>query len=264
MTRRPLDKNGAAAKVGSKDGFYTAAIVRVTPEGKSELEDAHPQAKFLLNPSSWSDNKSVNWVSQSVPGQSHDVKQWISGGPRVVTFDALVTRDINERQDVNPLDKLINSAINAVSSVASDFFDVNVPPLTDLLNGLAGGIDNHPLNIAPWLDYYRSLTLPTYSENNELTSSPPLVALHVGASLHNGNTEFKGELTPTGEVWIVKNLGINITKQLPNLTPMEAIVSFQLEQYITNSVSANRYSPIDTGGNSANALTRPASIIGSI
>lgn len=239
MVRRPLDKAGRIARTNETGDFLSAALVRIYPNGDVELDN--PKARFLLNPASWQESKSVNWASQSVPGQSHPVKQWVNGGPRVVTFDALVTGDVNKNEATDPLANLIDSALNAVSDVASDFFNVTVPPLGDLFTGDSGGVDAHPLNIAPILDYYRALTLPVITPDDQLQSSPPLLALYVGSTVHNTFTETKDTLTKNGEVWILSELNINTTKQLPNLSPMEAIVSFKLEQYIINSSSSESY-----------------------
>jgi hypothetical protein len=56
------------------------------------------------------------------------------------------------------------------------------------------------------------------------------------------------------DLWVVTDLRIKITKQLPNLAPMEAIVSFQLTQYNRRTKDQNDFT---TGA--ADQLTNPSS-----
>lgn len=238
MARKPLKKEIDEAKIGTT-GLVKAALMMITSEGN--VDSDNELGKFLLNPSSWQESKSVNWASHNIPGQSDPVKQFISGGPRTVTFEALVTKDTSDLgKDESVASDLLNKGLNAISSVASNFFNVSVPPLQDLFNNFVGKEDN-PLDISSYLNYYRSLAYPSYSDNGDFLKSPPLLALYVGTSFNNQATEVSDSLKPKGHVWILKNYTINITKQLPSLAPMEAIVQFQLEQYIINSVSSSSF-----------------------
>ena len=257
MARRPLDKEQSEANIGNP-GLVKAAMVRITTEGKVDTDTQF--AKFLLNPSSWQENKSVNWASHNVPGQSDPVKQFVSGGPRTISFEALVTKDTNDlgKGGTSIASGLINKGINAVSSIASNFFNVSVPPLQDLFSNFSSGGEANPLDISGYLDYYRACAYPTYSDNGEFLKSPPLLVLYVGTSFQNQNSEVTDSLKPEGHVWVLKSYSINITKQLPNLAPMEAVVSFQLEQYITNSVSSPAFHPNAIG--IGNSLESPASL----
>jgi hypothetical protein len=238
MSRKPLRKDDAHATVGGS-GFLKAALVRITPEGT--LDQDSQFAKFLLNPSSWQESKQVNWATHNVPGQSDPVKQYVSGGARIVTFDALVTNDTSDlgTASINVSSIIAGAAVNAVSSLASSFFNVNVPSLLDTFNSISSAGETNVLDISNHLNYYRSLAYPEYTEKGELRRSPPLLALFVGKTFNTQESEFNQSLNEKTHVWILKSYNINITKQLPNLAPMEAVVSLQLEQYITTSVSFN-------------------------
>ena len=73
-----------------------AALFKVDMSGK--ILNKNSEGVFLLNPSELTETKSAKWVSHEVPGQSDPVWQWLSSGPRVVTFDALVTADTSDRK----------------------------------------------------------------------------------------------------------------------------------------------------------------------
>lgn len=61
----------------------------------------------------------------------------------------------------------------------------------------------------------------------------------IGNTLSN---EPYGEvLKPSDDIWVVTSLRIRITKQLANLSPMEAVVSFQLTQYTIRSKSGTLF-----------------------
>jgi hypothetical protein len=258
MARRPLNSTDARAEI-NRPGFTKAALVRISSDGTVEEDSVVPEAKFLLNPTTWVESKSTNWISQNVPGQSDTIKQWVSGGPRTVSFEALVTKDTTSGLSSEANNQLITNVTNTVSSIAANFFNIPIPPLQDLINSSSSSDEYtaNRLNIQNYLDYYRSLTMPTYDENGTLVKSPPLLTLLVGSSLSNAATQVDAKLNAQGQVWILKNYTINITKQLPNLTPMEALVNFQLEQYIVQSISSTAYYPsISQSGNSSPTTSR--------
>ena len=185
---------------------------------------------FLLNPESYEENKQSNWVPQQVNGQSDPIMQWTGGGARMINFDALVTRDIAQPAKKDLKSDLKNAALNAVGSIASSFFGANVPPISDLLKGSS---DSPELGISNYLNFYRSLLYPTYNKAGRVSSSPPLVVLFAGDSFTNSLNDYaEGQpITDKNHVWVIANLRIKVTKQLLNLTPMEALVSFQLIEY---------------------------------
>jgi hypothetical protein len=236
MARKPQAKSNQVAGTSQDNtDLCKAALFKVTPNNKIQEDSL---GYFLLNPSSYEESKTSNWVSHEIPGQSDPIMSWVSGGARTVNFEALITKDQATFDLVNPPDALgqfADAAVNALGNIASAFAGVNLPALGDLL-GAGGQEAGENLGITNYLNYYRSLMYPALSSNkNKLLQSPPLVALFVGKSFSKQMAI--GEVSLNTDLWIVKDLRIKITKQLANLCPMEATVSFQLIEYIRRSKS---------------------------
>lgn len=233
MARKPLQKQDKyASNIETNFNFYKAGIGVVNSKGKVESIQ-----EFLINPDSIEDSKSVNWASHNIPGQESPVYQWTSGGPRVLSFEALVTYDTIylTQAKKNPLQNLQNTAINAIGSIASSFLGVQLPPLAGLLAKQAEIEDF--LSINDQLDFYRSLYRPKYTQNEKLESSPPLVVLYLGSSLGmEPLPSLNDEITKFSLLWMLTSLNIKITKWLPNLSPIEASVNFQFTQYQITSI----------------------------
>jgi hypothetical protein len=251
MALKRLPRSHLRADVTSpNDGkLRRAAIAKVNTDGSVEFNN---YGTFLINPSTIEDNKSSNWSHHTVPGQSDQVLQWISSGPREVSFDALVTRDTSYLGPEETKRELVSEQssgkkiLNAIGGIAAKFFKVPAATLPVKQNNSTSTnvSKDEDLSIAKRLDYYRSLLYPTYFSNKGTTgvlkNSPPLVVLYMGSTLDNRNTGSRF-ISSDNTVWVVTNLRIKITKQLPNLAPMEAIVSFQLTQYTIRSVSSERF-----------------------
>ena len=222
-------------------GLRAAAIFVVNDDGTIETDNE--VGVFLLNPSTWTDSKSTNWSEQAIPGQSDPVLQWVSGGARKVSFQALVSADTSyfvSGQKIQP-GKSSNSTLDQASSIfggiASAFFKVSAPPPR-----ISTGEKASDLDITLFLDYYRSLLYPTYDDVEDpkkLEQSPPLVVLYAGTAFTK--LPYGNRVTAQHDLWVVTNVEIQITKQLPNLAPMEAMVSFQLTQYNIRSFSRDRF-----------------------
>lgn len=268
MARRPHKKGDRIVydqgAIGSGK-LFQARLLKVTADGNID-NGTLKQAAFLLNPSQMEESISTNWASHSVPGQSSPIYQWVHGGPRTVTFEALVTKETSYAPYDNgttggPLADLANSALNAVGSIASSFAGVNLPPVGDLLGLFIGDQDGQgeELSIVNYLNYYRSLCYPTYTGDGILQQSPPLVVLDFGRAVSKafGNTK---TIDPSSTVWVVTDVKITTTKFLPNLTPMEAQVSFTLVEYpiISKGVGAFGITP-DSQASSADSFLNTVS-----
>jgi hypothetical protein len=238
---RKIPLKGTIATTNQKNGpkLSKAAIGVVNSRGYVDVNKQY--GVFLLNPDSWEENKSSNWATNQINGQSDPVLQWTSGGPRIISFDALVTLENSDFGKVSRdiVDDLKDAALNAVGSIASNFFGVNVPPLGDFASSTPTGTN---LSIANHLNYYRALLYPRYAENRNLKQSPPLIVLYAGNSFQGQaqkvDVKTSQQLNDKINTWVVTNLRIKITKQLMNLDPMEAIVSFQLMEYVSKSRSS--------------------------
>ena len=244
MARKQLikspDETSIALPTNENKKFVAAALFKVDSLGNIAKQEKG-KARFLLNPDAMEDNKAGNWVENNVPGQSDPILQWVSGGSRTLSFTALVTKDFANfkisEQDL--LGDLKDTALTAVGSIASAFAGINIPPLGDALNKLVGDAKDNgeELGVSEYLDYYRSLMYPDIDEEGVLQASPPLVVLAMGKTL---TTQKERNVTGTvaaknTDLWITKNVSVRVTKWLPNLTPMEAEVSFQFVQYIMES-----------------------------
>ena len=244
MPRRNLSKDGGIAKPSDNTGkLLKVGLYRVSSDGTVSLTDE--KGTFLLNPSNYTESKTTNWQAHNIPGQSNPVHQWISGGPRQVTFDALVTRDSSDFDKKTPslLGGLVDKGLEVVGSIASEFAGVSIPPLDNLFSTTAA--PGTKLSIADKLGYYRSLQYPIYSSNySALIASPPLLVLVAGRTFSDEQPNKMVLPTPGSPylpIWVLTSLSIKITKQLPNLDPMEAIVSFGLEEYSSAPPSANSF-----------------------
>lgn len=244
MAKKQIDRISDLADVGKENSgtLYRAAIVEIDENGR--LKRPLSVSTLLLNPSSWEESKTANWVENAVPGQSDPVFQWSHSGARVINFDALVTWDHSyydsglESQSAGQ--GAVNKALSFVGKIASNFFKISVPPVGRTVGTKLAS--NDFLDISKYLDYYRSLVYPEYDkvkDPKKLRRSPPLVALFAGNTF--SNIPYGERISNNHDLFIVKSIRIKITKQLPNLAPMEAVVSFELAQYNIRSFDRNRF-----------------------
>lgn len=251
MSRRPIKYGGIAEpgpSVGPSVGnsqlgarLQRMSIARVTPSGNIDTVSKQ-LGLLLLNPESIQENKTANWVVNQIPGASDPLLQWTGGGPRTISFDALVTRDTADflgPQTDDPLAGLVDSAVNAIGSIASNFLGVNLPAIGDLFASTGPG-PGEELSIENQLQYYRSLQYPTYAQGR-LDASPPLIVLLAGKALGNVGSAPVTTISANNDLWVLTELGTRITKFLPNLTPMEAVVSFKFTQYVVAPFGANHF-----------------------
>ncbi len=250
MSRRPQKALGIAQPgMGptANTALLRAAIVRVTPDGKIDAA-SKSLGKLLLNPESIEESKVTNWMANNIPGASDPLIQWTGGGARTVAFDALVTNDtaefLNPKED--PLAGLIDNAVNAVGSIASNFLGVNLPPIADIFSAIngSGGSAGEELSIENQLNYYRSLLYPKYAQGR-LAQSPPICVLYMGKALGNAENIPSDTVSPNHDLWVLTEIRIKISKQLPNLTPMEATVSFRFMQYTVQPFGSDHFTAVD-------------------
>jgi hypothetical protein len=235
--------NLAIGKKIQGETLQVAGLFPINNRGEIEISEV---GIFMLNPTSWQENKSVNWAEQTVPGQSDPVLQFISGGARAVSFEALVTADTSDfisgqkKQPGKETDPL-KQATNFVGSIAAQFFKVPAPAPRIEVDSDRG--DN--LDISAYLNYYRSLQYPTYDKSDgptKLRNSPPILVLANGTAINKLPLGGPGtRISSNHDLWVLVDLQISVTKQLPNLAPMEATVQFKLVQYNVRSFDRNRF-----------------------
>jgi hypothetical protein len=236
------------ADVDSKllSNLCRAALFKVNKDGKILRNEL---GLFLLNPESYEEIKKANWIPTQIPGQSGPVYQWMSSGPRTITFETLVTKDtsdFNIAKD-NSIDSLDNSGLQTLSANAGlagtiaglvDSGAINSSAFSTSTNTKISG----RLDISNKLNYYRSFLYPSYDNDikpRRLKSSPPLAVLFAGNSLNKVNNG--SEISTNSDVYMITDLKIRITKQLANLAPMEATVTFTMSQYNILSKGQRRW-----------------------
>lgn len=235
-------KRGLATPGLANDGeVKNAGLFVVRDDGSIDTDKFY--GTFLLNPSSFEEAKNANWVQHAIPGQSDPVIQWISSGARSITFDALLTKD---KSVLVASQESQTTAANSVASSTKDYFAQIAGTLASV-KAENVKVQSAPtpdtLDITAHLNYYRSLLHPEYAEQKgrrRLVKSPPRLVLLAGSSV--ANKAYGAQITNKNETWVLTDLKIKTTKMLPNLAPMEAIVSFTLVLYNQESFSANDFS----------------------
>jgi hypothetical protein len=235
-----ISSNLADVSEESSSTLRAAGIFPIDSDGT--VKTLISKGIFLLNPSTWTENKSANWVQHQTPGQSDPILQWMSSGPRTVNFTALVTKDTSNfvsatepASETNGGD-IFEQAKSVIGGIASSFAKTSVKP------GRVTTGKTKTSDISGYLDYYRSLLYPLYDNKanpKRLTQSPPLVVLFNGSAINKFKAGTK--ISSQHDMWVVTNLQIRITKQAPNLAPLEAEVDFTLMQYTIKSFSSNRF-----------------------
>lgn len=248
MARKPINISTAApGDIDSTTSLKKMIIAKVTSDGKID-ESSKTLGKLLLNPESLNESKTSNWVPNAIPGQSEPILQWTSGASRTVSFDALVTADQGDtpylkKTDTDPLAFVAEKAVNAIGGIAASFLGVNISPLANFFS--KPGQANEVLSIENQLQYYRSLAYPVY-QNGRLKQSPPLVVLYAGKAFGDQFSIPGDTVSSVDDLWVLAEYSIKISKQLPNLTPMEATVSFKFIQYAVSSIGSDKYATSGT------------------
>lgn len=217
--------------------------------------------RVLVNPQAITETKAANWAKKYIPGKSDPVLQWINGTEKVISFSAIVTKDLAENNTVRYIsgyqNKLItNGSIEQTGNLELTSGNINSyeasiikglfsryaqsnEPLSipgsattqdslGVLAGRASSVANNkywPISIANHLEYYRSLVLPRTSNRNQ-SKPPPLVGLRMGDILSNRDQDTD---------WILLQYNFNITKFNPELVPIEAEVQFTFIEYVSET-----------------------------
>lgn len=237
-------------KIAPKAIVLTAGLFIVNEENKvGAAGEGDKYGKFLINPSSFEDSKNSNWVQHNVPGQSDPVLQWVSSGARTLTFDALVTNDISSYVPTGYTNNEIASEPNTMGNYFANIAGslANVKEKNVKFN--TGQTLRPKLDITVYLNYYRSLLYPKYKNEKSgdekntgrrlFSEGPPRLVLLAGRAITNSTFKLGEMLNPEDETWVLTDLKVKTTKMLPNLAPMEAIVSFTLVQYNAQSSSSD-------------------------
>lgn len=136
---------------------YLKPYIDVTDSAKiRELYGDIPGIVFQYWPETVSDAKDSAWEERRIPGLSHPLYHWTSGGARTITFTAAMARDNDpdEMEDADP------SAI---------------------LAGTQDKLSNYDIEAAR--DWLRSFQLPTYTDDGDPLPPPKLFLVLRGMKL---------------------------------------------------------------------------------
>jgi hypothetical protein len=140
--------------VSPGDKPVTAALAMYDPiSGES---DGAFQA-FQYFPEKITDSKGVDYASKTIPGGSHPIYTFISGGERTVTFDAIFANDDNPNSGATVKNFLTGKASFSPLSLTKVRPDV--------------------VNIPEAIKWLRSFLYPEYKNN--VAKAPPLVVLYL-------------------------------------------------------------------------------------
>lgn len=109
---------------------YLQPYIDVTENSKiRKLYGKVPAIRFQYWPENLSDDKSSEWQERQIPGLSHPLYHWVSGGARNLTFTAIFARDNDPDEVDDPTsDKLALYDIEAAIAWLRSF---QLPSYTD-------------------------------------------------------------------------------------------------------------------------------------
>jgi hypothetical protein len=119
------------------------------------------QRSFQYFPATINDSYATNYQTKVIPGLSHPLYQWTSGGARVVSFEAIFTRDRtytdSEREGISS-----RIGLGAGQTKGADSFNI------------ASNSDPRNVDIPSAVAWLRSFLLPWYSSDGKKFSPTPL------------------------------------------------------------------------------------------
>jgi hypothetical protein len=187
---------------------------------------------FQYWPEEITDNKQTNWETKNIPGLSHPIYQWISGGGREIGFTAIFTRD----RALTSTEKGLLAAVAAASSLASSAIgSFSIAPT-------GTQYDPRNVDITSALAWLRQFLYPTYSNNPTERAKPP-AKLILGFPGSRINANPVGQLTDDELVCIMTNCDINIGGWFADGTPRIAKVALQFNEVIQYE---QRVKPVDS------------------
>ena len=112
--------------------------------------------RFQFWPDSVTDGKDSPWESRSIPGLSHPLYTWVTGGDRTISFTAEFARD-------------------------NDPAEIGAETVEAIIGGGADKLENYDIEAA--LAWLHSFQLPTYTDDLEPLPPPKLLLVFSGARL---------------------------------------------------------------------------------
>lgn len=177
--------------------------------GRITVPDRMTGREFMYNPPEIEDDQSPVYGSLQVPGASHPIYQYGSGGERLIPFELYLDGDRGR------LGRL--------------------PPGTNA-DGVQNAIGGRIVDITDEVRFYQSLRMPRrYGGTDIKTVFPPVVIFTFGTAFQQVQC-------------IVKQAKPRYTAFTANLEPIRAIVSMVLAEVPDESQTAEDYWPEGAGG----------------
>jgi hypothetical protein len=200
----------------------------------SAVDDSRIESQtryFQYWPEEINDNKQTNWETKNIPGLSHPIYQWISGGGREIGFTAIFTRD----RALTSAEKVF---LQQNASLASTF------ATSETFGGSVAGVPYDPYNvdIPSILAYLRQFLYPTYSNNPQARAKPP-AKLILGFPGSRINANPWGQLSDDEIVCFMTQCDVNIAGFFGDGTPRIAKIALQFTELIQYE---QRVKPVDS------------------
>jgi len=130
------------------------------------------QRTFQYFPATFSDSHGTNYQNKVIPGLSHPLYQWTSGQARVISFEAVFTRDRTYTNDEQTAIK--QGAGNRDNSIEGNTTNALGQTLGAKQLGIASNSDSRNVDIPSAVAWLRSFLLPEYGKDTSGTkgSSP--------------------------------------------------------------------------------------------
>lgn len=203
----------------------------------SNIDNIVMSQTFKYNPNRIKDTKSTKWAEHTIPGVSHPVYQYVSGGPRKLEFTLFITGDDGGAISVETIEQHIKffqaiayapSQSGGVTGIAPYLIEFNFGtyygssdegnPVTNAMSeGLAQGI----------------------GKIQSAISDIPVIGS--GSTINNLLGSFKPYQAPKKTLWLMENVEVEVTKWRSNLAPTQAEVSLVLKEYTSTSIDFNTF-----------------------
>lgn len=163
---------------------------------------------FQYWPQSLTDDYQVDYVEHKIPGGSHPLYQWVGGGGRTITFEAIFTSELNTMRTSG------ESPLSAAAAVASAAFASLVPSA------------DFTTDVGAALARIRSWMLPNYDSGGRLgnTDPPKILTLVFPNTKLGGSTDLINV--------ILRSAPIQIESWFPNGQPRVATVNLQFNEIV--------------------------------
>jgi hypothetical protein len=171
-------------------------------DSKSQTSVKGSTQAFQYFPERVTDNKAVNWASREIPGGSHPIYSFISGGERSVAFDAIFTDDTGD--DSSLLDKF---------------------SLTGFGNPLSGSRKD-TVDVAAAIAWLRKYLYPKYNKSG-ISAPPPLVIVY----FPNSNL-VSGDGIPGSLVGFINRADVTYEAFHRNGKPRIAVVNVEIKEVV--------------------------------